>query len=442
MAPELDVCKDVKGPGLWIGGEVIEQALFFTIGFLVALFAAVVATPIFSRRATRLAKERARIQAPMTEKHAVADRDSLLAIHAVELVRLEHRLANAEDETMRQRAAIGRQSVQIVVLEVDAAERERLIIDMRSQIENRVVEQHDLEVAVAAGQVALHDAFSQRDRAQINEEAARLRCAELEAEANRERARIAILAARAENLEELLRSVQTAKEKAEKPAGRSLLGQPEELLRRATGEQQSLREGLQRAQIGREESRRRLAEAESRLERSERLREEILIENGRQLAALADRDAALKTAQAKAAELEARLADTSEGIRVAAVAESIEGQKVKAAQAATQTAGRGARENVEALRHENDALRMRIPVLANAGDPGDRVALRAAIEHLGREVNRLYSERKFIDAGDDPRQRNPSGREETTIAESQDVEVHRAADAPRRRSAGSHAVDL
>ncbi len=271
---------------------------------------------------------------------------------------------------MRLRVAVGRQSVQIIVLEADAAERERVIFDTRSEADKAVVERHNLEIAVAAGQIALHDVLAQRDRARSNETAAKVRLGELEAEASRERARIAILAARAENLEELLRSADSAKEKAAKSVAeftnslateRSPVRELEERLRRAEREQQTLRESLERAQVSQEEGRRRLAETELRLERSERIRGEMLIENGRLLAALGDRDAALRTPPARALELGASLDATSE-----------EARANERAQAATKGSVRAARANLEALRRENETLRARILVLASARDAGGK----------------------------------------------------------------------
>lgn len=414
---------------------MIEQALFFAIGFIVALFAAVVATPVFSRRAMRLAAARARIQASMTERHAAADRDSLLAMHAVELVRLEHRLTVAEDDAMRLRVAVGRQSVQVIVLEADAAERERVIFDTRSEADKVLVERDNLKIAVAAGQIALHDVLAQRDRARSNETAAKVRLGELEAEASRERARIAILAARAENLEELLRSADSAKQKKAKPvaeltnslaAERSAVRELEERLRRAAREQQTLRESLERAQVSQEEGRRRLAETESRLERSERIRGEMLIENGRLLAALGDRDTPLRTPPARALELGASLAASEEA------------RANERAQATTKGAVRAARANLEALRREKESLCARILVLASARDPAESAALRTAIEYLGREVNRLFAGRKSIDQnGDDPRERMLSSQEDmTAIAGSPSVEDLRLPDPPRRRASG------
>jgi chromosome segregation ATPase len=426
--------------------SLIEQALFFAIGFLVALFAAVVATPVFSRRAMWLAEKRARIQAPMTEKHAAADRDSLLAMHAVERARLEHRLAVAEDDAMRLRAAVGRQSVQILVLEADAAQRERVIFDMRSEVDKGVAERHNLEVAVAAGQITLHDAFAQRDRARTNEANAKVRLGELEAEASRERARIAILAARAENLEELMRAAEATKEKTAKSAveltnslgrGTSPVGELEERLRRATSEQQNFRESLERAQVGQEEGRRRLAEVESRLQGSERIREEMLIENGRQLAALAERDAALRTAQAKVIELEARLAAISEQARANESALSLQAEK------AMRGSVRVSRANLEALRRENETLRARVLVLAGARDAADDAALRTSIEHLGREVSRLFAGQKYIEqSADDPRAQMLSTQQDAAaIVGSSSAEARGLAATPRRRTGGSHALD-
>ena len=71
---------------------------------------------------------------------------------------------------------------------------------------------------------------------------------------------------------------------------------------------------MSRGDASLEETRRRLADLESRLAASERVREETLIENGRQLTALADREAALKAALARAVELDARLAQVGRGV--------------------------------------------------------------------------------------------------------------------------------
>ena len=61
-----------------------------------------------SLRATRLANARARLQAPLTETQARAERDALRGQHAVDIVRLERRLAarNGTARSPRPRSAV------------------------------------------------------------------------------------------------------------------------------------------------------------------------------------------------------------------------------------------------------------------------------------------------------------------------------------------------
>ena len=225
---------------------------------------------------------------------------------------------------------------------------------------------------------------------------------------------------------------------------RSPVGELEERHQRATSEQQDLRESLVRAQIGQEEGRRWLAEVELRLQRSERIREEMLIENSRQLAALTERRSALRTAQARAVELETRLAAIGEEGRANEFHAPDWPQRASTAQAATKGSVRISRANLEALRQENETLRARVSALAGARDAADDAALRTAIEHLGREVNRLFAGHKYIDQdGDGPRERMLSSQQNaTTIVGSPNAEARGLADIPRRRGAGSHAPDL
>ena len=68
---------------------MVESALFFVVGFLCATLLALLAAPAMSHRARRLANARARLQAPLSESQARAERDALRAIQAVEIVRME-----------------------------------------------------------------------------------------------------------------------------------------------------------------------------------------------------------------------------------------------------------------------------------------------------------------------------------------------------------------
>src|SRR5271166_2322858 len=137
--------------------KLIEQAIYFAIGFLVAALAGVVWTPIVSRRATRLAEARARLQAPISERQAIAERDALRAEHAVEHMRLERRLTLAEEDSIGLRAEAGRQSVKIITLEADAAHHRAVDLERRAEIDELRSERRSLEATLGASQSAIHD---------------------------------------------------------------------------------------------------------------------------------------------------------------------------------------------------------------------------------------------------------------------------------------------
>ena len=146
----MALCEDEPGLEPEDRARLIEQALYFAMGFLVASLAAVVWTPIVSRRARRLSEARARLQAPMSEKQAIAERDALRAQHAVDQVRLERRLTLAEEASIALRSELGRQSVKVITLEADATEHRSFDFDRRKQIEALSAERRDLEVALGA----------------------------------------------------------------------------------------------------------------------------------------------------------------------------------------------------------------------------------------------------------------------------------------------------
>jgi len=437
--------------------RLIEQALYFAVGFLVASLAAVVWTPIVSRRARRLAEARARLQAPVSEKQAIAERDALRAQHAVDQVRLERRLTLAEEASIALRSELGRQSVKVITLEADAAEQTSFDFDRRKQIEELSAERRDLEVALGASQIALHDLAVQRDRAGAVEAVAVSRQIELEAEASRSRARTAILEAQNESLgarrDDLMRSAKAAAEKAEAlraDLAASLAAQTararhlDERLREAAALNESLAGTVSRGEESQAESRLRLADLESRLAASERVREETLLENGRQLAALADREAALKAALARTVELKARLAQVRADARANESAAALRAETLITAHAAMEGSLRAARADRESVQRDNDALRARVAALTASGlNAVDDAALRESIERLGREVNRLFSAQKSA-ARDDlaPAGRFPfAGPEAGLLVDSTNEGRQTFAEGPARRLARSRAPD-
>jgi chromosome segregation ATPase len=427
---------------------LVEQALYFAIGFLAAALAATAAVPLVSRRAMRLAEARARLRAPVNEKQAIADADALRAQHAVERTRIERKLTLAEEVSIGLRVAVGRRAAEIIQLRSDVAALDCELYDRRAEGERLASRGRDLEATIGAIHIALHDASVQRDRASASQAAAEARATELEAESSRDRVRIAVASARAEYLEgrveELMEATKArGKAAAALDAERSRAAALEERLGVATGESRSLTNQLSKAAADHRDLAIQLAELEERLRLSEREREQTLLENGRRLAELADREAALVTATAKAAGLEARLAALAAESHAHENASSLRTGTLPEFRAAMEESLRTAQAEREALHRENESLRIRIRALGDATHAAD-AQLRQSIERLGREVVRVFSTRK-APAGMDPSAGDgnplPGLREVETTLASIDGEAHRFGDGPRRRAGRSRAPE-
>ena len=367
-----------------------EQALYFAFGSLITLLAGVLAMPIVSRRAWRLARTRAILLGRSTETGAAASIDSLLAVHAVELARLQHRLAIAEDDARSLRTMVGRQSVQEIMLKAHTSDLERSMFDLRLALDRMEAERASLKVASAALQVALHDAFAQRDKARSHEAASQDRVNELMAEASRDRAKIAILSARTEEKERQLRSAKANHETAETPnvePSNSLSGEKSwsrnlEPSRRADGERRPLMKALERAHS-------RSSETESRLGFSRPNREEALIETVRPPAASSSRNDAVKTPPAEPAQSESRPLVVPDQARARHVS-SLSQAPGAGAEIGKEGPDRVVLPTMDAVLGESEGLRARISALSSQRDTGDPTALRTSIVRFGREVSRLF----------------------------------------------------
>ena len=384
---------------------MIEYALSFAIGFLAASLAAVFAVPRVLRRALRLAGRHARIQTSQTKEGAAADRDFLKAGHAVELVRLERRLINAEHNAAELRTINGRQSVLIIKLEADAAERKSVIFDVRSELDKQAAQRSSLVTALTADQIALHDAFSRLDRTRAIHASNMARVGELMAEASRNRARIAISVARAEHLEALLSSAEARLEEDRSNIEpiRSLAARDHRIaklkdqLRSATGDRQALKKRLDRAEFGRDEFARQRVELDVRPHRVEQSRGEILFDKARETAT-PENQKALGLAKAEIVDHEARLAAVPAKAGV-----NQDAPTFPTVQGAVATDG-GAADlirmtpaDLEALRRENDGLRVRLSTPATAQYAAENAALRTSIKCFGWEARRLFVGRTQAD---------------------------------------------
>jgi chromosome segregation ATPase len=354
---------------------LIEQAIFTCIGFLVAALLALAATPAIARRARRLAEARARLQTPLTEAQAIAERDALRAQHAVDQVRLEQRLATLAATAALRQIELGRQASRIVALEDVSGERAAELGRQRDELAALGAEARDLRGQLGAAQVALQDLTAQRDSAAsafAASEAARLELATL---GDEQRATIATLETRAAALEVRFANSERAAAAAAKSARAEIerlsaaLGERKQMASRLEADLEAATTRGARVVAELAAARARLGEAEALLARSEAAREEALLENGRQFSRIAERDAALRALgadpRALTSGLAAPRAEPPEKDRAAIEAELAESHR------------------------EIEQLRAQLAGAAAGARPAGDPALRNAIARLGRDVLRL-----------------------------------------------------
>jgi len=378
---------------------LVESAIFFLIGFLTAAFFALLAAPAISRRARRLAEARARLQSPLSETQARAERDALRGQHAVELVRLETRLKVVENDRANHRAELGRQASRIVALEDVSEERAAEIARQRVELTDLQRESRDLTVQLGAQEIALRDFTFQRDDADLAVAHARSTISELETQVDENRTVIASLEAQAASLRLEISDLRRAAVAAESERGRLSA-----TISERTGAANRLKEELEGAAAltvrlllesdGRAAEaarlRARLEEVEPRLASSEAARQDIAREHSRQAALLDERDESLDQAEAAHRELAARMAALAEASGMKHDAIAMQNQALTTSQAAMEGALRAARSDRADLQKEVDRLRARLAESASAAQTvakGDQ-ALRQSIARLGREIAR------------------------------------------------------
>jgi chromosome segregation ATPase len=356
---------------------LIEQAIFSCIGFLLAALLALAAAPAIARRARRLAEARARLQAPLSETQAIAERDALRAQHAVDQLRMEQRLDAVEEAAARRQIEIGRQASRIVALADLAAERAAEIAAQREELGALDREARELRGQLGAAEVALRDLTFQRDSADAGFAAAEARRLDLATLADRNRTTIATLQTRAAALEVRLADGERAASAAASAAERERARLAAALHERAAA---ASRLGAdldtataQGAKLAADlaATRARLGEAEALLARSEAAREEALVMSGRQFARIAERDAASREGEAAKRDLADQLS------------------LLTATQAILEGALHAERAERADLQREVDALRARPAAASPGGRTAGDQALRNAIARLGRDFARL-----------------------------------------------------
>ena len=112
---------------------LVEPAMYFAIGFLVA---ALVSLPLYGvahRRSERLTRERLNNLLPMSVKELESEKDLLRAEHAVSEQRLEGALSDLKTKTVAQQIEIGRQSGTVTRLKTELGEKAHTIAALEAR---------------------------------------------------------------------------------------------------------------------------------------------------------------------------------------------------------------------------------------------------------------------------------------------------------------------
>jgi chromosome segregation ATPase len=143
---------------------LIEQAMYFALGVLVAGLVTLLFLPVFWRRALRLSMRRLQMLAPMSMQEVVAERDLLRAEFAVRERRLEQEMEAVKASRATDLAAIGRHAARVTEAETRLKKAEAENRDMELQLREAqkiVTERTDL---LRSTELALHEMTERADR--------------------------------------------------------------------------------------------------------------------------------------------------------------------------------------------------------------------------------------------------------------------------------------
>jgi chromosome segregation ATPase len=195
---------------------LIEQAMIFALGFLVAALLSLLFLPAVQRRAARLASRRLEMLLPLSMEEIVAERDQLRAEFAVERRRLEQRLEEAAETQAQRMGEYGRQAAALDALRSEHAKSQeelRAIGEARDALHNEKVE---AEAALAAAEASLEEERHGHGTTREALDALRAQHAALEQVANERRAGLAGLETRAAALDLRILALNHQKEELER----------------------------------------------------------------------------------------------------------------------------------------------------------------------------------------------------------------------------------
>jgi len=180
---------------------LIEQAMIFALGFLVAALFGLLFLPAVQRRAARLAGRRPEMLLPLSMEEIVAERDQLRAEFAVERRRIEQKLEAAGDAQAQHMGEIGRQAGMIDDLNGQLSQTREELRALGEGRDGLQREMDEAQVALGALQKALEDENASHAEMRETLEGARAEHAALDQPANEQRAALAALEMRAAALD-------------------------------------------------------------------------------------------------------------------------------------------------------------------------------------------------------------------------------------------------
>jgi chromosome segregation ATPase len=186
---------------------VIEQTLYFALGFVTAALLALVVLPAFWRRAYRLTRREIEMTLPLSPAEIAAERDQLRARFAVERVQLEQEVERAQMRRQQALSDAGAKALRITELEDRIAgrdatigERDAKIGSLEDTLKNArtVIEEQRAAIADVNHRIAMREgelaalSGEHRELGQVSDER-RVHVAALETNIEAQRARIAEL---------------------------------------------------------------------------------------------------------------------------------------------------------------------------------------------------------------------------------------------------------
>jgi hypothetical protein len=145
---------------------LIQAAMYFSLGLLVAGLLALVVTPSIWRRAMRLARVRIEAGVPLTRAEINADKDQLRAGFAIANRRLEMETSRLKEKLAQESVALGRRNDEVAVL----ARGNTSLTEAVSRLESRAQELEEARAQSERKLAAAEAAVIARDTALADRE--------------------------------------------------------------------------------------------------------------------------------------------------------------------------------------------------------------------------------------------------------------------------------